>query len=282
MQEQVLFVFGLGYVGQHLGRALIADGWRVGGTTRTAAYCENLKMQGFEATVWDETISFPTQLLESATHILVTIPPDEKGDVVLRHLDFANISPKWIGYLSATSVYGNHQGAWVTEKSSLDPTSARGRQRQLAETQWLEKNNQDPTFPIHVFRLSGIYGPGRSVLDAIRSGTAQRLDKPGHVFSRIHIDDIVCVLKASMAAPQPGEVYNLADDEPAATADVIAYGCELLGFDVPPLVSFDQAKVSEVLREFYADNKRVANDKIKESLKVSLACPTYREGLKYC
>lgn len=282
MASQVLFVFGLGYVGQHLGRDLIAKGWRVGGTTRTVVHCERLKSQGFEAMVWDETIPFPPQALEGVTHILVTIPPDEKGDLVLRHLDFANISPKWIGYLSATSVYGNHQGAWVTEKSSLKPTSARGRQRQLAETQWLEKITQDPTFPIHLFRLSGIYGPGRSVLDTIRSGAAQRLDKPGHVFSRIHIDDIVSVLKASMLAPQPGEIYNLGDDEPASTSDVIAYGCDLLGVDAPPLVPFEQGKISEALREFYADNKRVANDKIKGALKVSLAYPTYREGLKHC
>lgn len=281
MSGKVLFIFGLGYVGQHLARALRTQGWRVKGTTRTQEHRKKLNDQGFEASLWNETIPFPFELLEDVTHILVTIPPDEKGDPVLRHLDCSKLSTQWVGYLSATSVYGDHQGAWVTESSSLKPISSRGRQRHLAETQWLERNTQGRTFPIHIFRLSGIYGPGRSVLDAIQKGTAERLDKPGHVFSRIHIDDIVSVLLASMSSPQPGEIYNLADDEPAATADLIAYGCGLLGVDVPPLIPFEKANISQGLREFYAEHKRVSNDKIKEKLGIRLIYPTYREGLKH-
>lgn len=291
MSDPVLFIFGLGYVGQHLGRALMAEGWCVKGTIRTANHAQRLIQQGFEVYVWDGIIPLPLQALEGVTHILVTIPPDEKGDIVLRHFDFSNISIKWVGYLSATSVYGDHQGAWVTEDSPLKPISSRGHQRLLAETQWLEKRFEkrarNPIFPIHLFRLSGIYGPGRSVLEAIRSKSAKRIDKPeidkpGHVFSRIHIEDIVSVLKAAIANPQPGEVYNLADDEPAATADLIAYGCELLGMDVPPLIPFDEMILSPSLKEFYAEHKRVCNRKIKEFLGVRLIYPTYREGLRHC
>ncbi len=286
MSGQAFFIFGLGYVGQHLGRALMAQGWRVAGTTRTQPQMEILKKQGFEAVVWDGASSLPGKYWEGATHILVTIPPDEKGDIVLRRHDFSHAPLTWIGYLSATSVYGDHQGAWVTESSPLRPVSARGRHRFLAETQWLEKANQGQFFPIHIFRLSGIYGPGKSVLDAIRSGSAQRIgrpgNKPGHVFSRIHIEDITSILKASALNPRPGEIYNLADDEPAATADVMAYGCSVLGVDVPPLIPFEEATLSPSLREFYAEDKRVANRKIKESLGVRLIYPTYREGLRHC
>jgi nucleoside-diphosphate-sugar epimerase len=282
MSDPALFIFGLGYVGQHLGRALMAEGWRVRGTTRTSTQAEILKDQGIEAMVWEGIKPLPPKSLEEFTHSLVTIPPDDTGDIALRHLVSPNNSLKWMGYLSATSVYGDHQGAWVSETSSLKPISLRGRQRHLAETQWLERRAQDPSFPLHIFRLSGIYGPQRSPLEAIRSGTARRVDKPGHAFSRIHIEDIVSVLKASMAAPQPGEIYNFSDDEPAATADVIAYGCDLLGVDVPPLIPFEEADISQGLREFYADHKKVSNAKIKDALKIHLTYPSYREGLLHC
>jgi nucleoside-diphosphate-sugar epimerase len=282
MSDKTLFIFGLGYVGQYLGKALMTQGWRVRGTTRSAFQAQLLKDQGFEAIVWDGKRPLSAKSLEGVTHILVTIPPDEKGDVVLRYVNPLALSIKWIGYLSATSVYGDHQGAWVTETSALKPLSVRGHQRLLAETQWLALKDQDPAFPIHIFRLSGIYGPGRSVLDAIRGGSAQRIDKHGHAFSRIHVYDIVSTLRASMDAPAVGEIYNLADDEPAPSAEVIAYGCQLLGVDVPPLIPFEEAVVSPGLREFYAENKRVSNDKIRKSLGVRLLYPTYREGLEQC
>ncbi|MCE3231045.1 MAG: Nucleoside-diphosphate-sugar epimerase [Alphaproteobacteria bacterium] len=282
MSGQVFFIFGLGYVGQHFGRALMTGGWRVAGTTRTQGQAQNLKNQGFDAVIWDGASPLPKKYLEGITHILVTIPPNEKGDVVLQHHHFSTASIRWVGYVSATSVYGDHQGAWVTENSPLKPTSLRGSQRLLAETQWLERRAQNPAFPIHIFRLSSIYGPGRSVLETILSGSAQRIDKPGHVFSRLHIRDIISVLTSSITAPQPGEIYNLADDEPAATADVIAYGCGLLKMAVPPLIPFEKASLSRSLWEFYAEEKRVCNHKIKTSLGIRLLYPTYREGLKHC
>ncbi len=276
-----LLIFGLGYVGQHIGRTLLTKGWRVVGTTRTLGQAQRLKNQGFETVVWDGLTPYPHELLEGITHILITIPPDESGDIVLRYIDFATLALKWVGYLSATSVYGDHQGAWVQEDSPLNPVSPRGRHRLLAETQWLACKAVHPYFPIHIFRLSGIYGPGRSVLDSIRSGVVQRVDKPGHVFSRIHIEDIIQVVMASINHIQPGEIYNLADDQPAATADVIAFGCNMLGVEVPALVPFEKAALSESLREFYAEQKRVDNHKIKESLGVRLIYPTYREGLAH-
>lgn len=220
--------------------------------------------------------------MQGVTHILVTIPPDARGDIVLRHFDFIGCTLRWVGYLSATSVYGDHQGAWVREDSALNAISPRGRHRLLAESQWLGYQAKHPLLPLHIFRLSGIYGPGRSVLEGIRSGVVQRIDKPGHVFSRIHIEDIVQILKVSINHPQPGEIYNLADDQPAAMAEVIAFGCHMLGVEVPPLTSFEEANLSINLREFYAEHKRVDNHKIKDALGVRLIYPTYKEGLLHC
>lgn len=280
MTKPALFIFGLGYVGQHFAQALKAQGWRVGGTTRSASQAELLNSQGFEAVIWDGASPLPLESFKGASHYLITIPPDDEGDPVFRWVDFEGVPVTWLGYVSSTAVYGDHQGLWVTETSALNPTSSRGKQRCMAESQWLGKHAEDSSFPIHIFRLSGIYGPGRSVLDRIHAGTAERLDKPGHVFSRIHIEDIVGVLEASVKKPQPGEIYNLADDEPASTADVIAYGCALLGIEVPPLIPFEEENLSPMLREFYADNKRVSNEKMKTALGVNLKYPTYREGLK--
>lgn len=286
MSIKAIFIFGLGYVGQHFGRSLMAEGWKVRGTTRTNLQAQNLRDQGFEAYVWDVSTLLSPEILQDISHILVTIPPDEEGDIVLRHFEFSNKSYEWIGYLSATSVYGDHGGAWVREEANLKPTSSQGRHRLLAETQWLQKRSEIDNFPIHIFRLSGIYGPGRNVLESIRSGSVKRIDNPkdkqDHVFSRIHIEDIILILKASIANPQFGEIYNLADDEPTASADVIAYGCELLKVKVPPLTPFEEAALSEKMKEFYLDHKRVSNDKIKRTFNISLKFPSFREGLKHC
>ena len=273
-----LFIFGLGYVGQRLGWDLMAENGQVGGTTRNLDQAKSLRDQGFEAVTWTGGDPLP-EGLNGATHVLITIPPNEQGDVILHHHDFPVLPHlKWVGYLSTTSVYGDHQGAWVTEESPLRPSSSRAQQRLLAENQWRSVLG----CPLHIFRLSGIYGPGRSVLDSIRAGTAQRVDKPGHVFSRIHVDDIVRVLKASMAAPRPGEIYNLADDEPAASSDVVACGCALLKVAPPPLIPFAEASLSPMMRAFYADHKRVDNAKMKKSFDIDLKYPTYRDGLKDC
>jgi len=184
----------------------------------------------------------------------------------------------WIGYLSTTGVYGDRQGGWVDEESALRPTGERGRRRVAAEAGW-RALGQRAGLPAHVFRLAGIYGPGRSAFDALRAGRAQRIEKPGHVFSRIHVADIVQVLHASMARPRAGAIYNLCDDDPAAPADVIAHAAALLGVAPPPIVPFAEAKLSEMARSFYDDNKRVRNDRIKQELGVRLTYPDYRAGL---
>jgi nucleoside-diphosphate-sugar epimerase len=184
----------------------------------------------------------------------------------------------WLGYLSTTGVYGDRGGERVDETSELQPTSERGTRRVAAETAWLDLC-RDRDVPVHFFRLAGIYGPGRSPFDALRAGTARRIDKPGQVFSRIHVDDLATVLRASMARPRPGAVYNVCDDEPASPAEVIAHAAALLGLPPLPLVPFEAAELSPMARSFYADNKRVSNALIKQELGVRLRYPSYRDGL---
>jgi nucleoside-diphosphate-sugar epimerase len=215
------------------------------------------------------------------THVLISVPPDELGDPVFeRHGDAIAALPglAWLGYLSTTGVYGDRDGGWVDENSELRPNGARGRRRAAAEAAWLGLW-RGCGVPVHVFRLAGIYGPGRSPFDALRAGTARRIDKPGHPFSRIHVDDLASVLIASIDRPRPGAVYNVCDDEPASSIDVVAHAARLLGMPAPPLVPFDLAELSPMARSFYADNKRVSNALIKAELGVRLRYPNYRAGL---
>lgn len=274
-----LFVFGLGYSAERLGRALLARGWRVAGTTREETRAAELREAGFEAHRFDRDrpLAEPTSILAGTTHLLSSVPPDAIGDPVLdRHgPDLVRLDGvTWAGYLSTTGVYGDRGGGWVDETSPLEPTGERGRRRAAAEAAWLGLG-----LPMHVFRLAGIYGPGRSALDTVRAGRAKRVHKPGQVFSRIHVDDIVAVLLASIAQPNPGTAYNVCDDEPAPPAEVVEHACRLLGVDPPPLVPFDEAELGPMARSFWADSKRVSNRRIREELGVTLAYPTYREGL---
>ena len=276
-----LFVFGLGYSALRLARALIADGWSVAGTCRAPAAREALRDEGIDAHLFDRAQELDRPALDGATHVLSSVPPDEAGDPVLdaHGDDIARIPGlKWAGYLSTTGVYGDRGGARVDETDAPRPTSERGRRRVAAESAWLGLHRAHGV-PVHVFRLAGIYGPGRSALDQVRAGTARRIVKPGHAFSRIHVDDIVGVLLASMARPDPGAVYNVCDDEPAPSSDVIAHACRLLAVAPPPETAFDAAALSEMSRSFFAENRRVANDRIRRDLGVRLRYPTYREGL---
>jgi nucleoside-diphosphate-sugar epimerase len=185
---------------------------------------------------------------------------------------------RWVGYLSTTGVYGTRDGGWVDETAELRPSSARGKHRVEAETEWLDLGRRHGV-PVHTFRLAGIYGPSHSAFDALRDGAAKRIDAGAQVFSRIHVDDIANVLLASMARPRPGAIYNVCDDEPAAQADVVAYAAKLLGVEPPPLVPLAEAGLSPMARSFYADNKRVSNALIKKELDVTLTHPNYRAGL---
>lgn len=276
-----LFCFGLGYSADFLARSLQAQGWRVSGTCRGAEKMAKLRDQGIAAHLFDRgrPLEDAAAALRGVTHLLSSVPPDEAGDPVLdQHRDVLDaIAPKlaWIGYLSTTGVYGDRAGGWVDEDSALTPSGERGRRRVAAERAWLGLRQ-----PAHLFRLAGIYGPGSSALDTVREGRAKRVAKPGQVFSRIHVDDIVQVLEASMARPNPGTAYNVCDDDPAPPADVIAYACELLGVAPPPEIPFAEADLSPMARSFYDDNKRVDNTRIKRALGVTLRYPNYRAGLQ--
>jgi nucleoside-diphosphate-sugar epimerase len=278
-----LFCFGLGYSGLALARALMAEGWRIAGTCREAARREALARLGIEAWIFDRDrpLEDAAAALAGCTHLLSTVPPDGDGDPVL-DVHGAAIAARtdiaWAGYLSTTGVYGDRQGGWVDEASALRPTGERGRRRVAAEAGWLGLW-RDAGLPMHIFRLAGIYGPGRSAFDALRAGRAQRIEKPGQVFGRIHLDDIVQVLRASIARPRAGGIYNLCDDDPAPPADVIAHAAALLGQAPPPLIPFAEANLSAMARSFYDDSKRVRNDRIKHELGVKLAHPDYRAGL---
>jgi nucleoside-diphosphate-sugar epimerase len=277
-----LFCFGLGYTALALAGRLMSEGWQVAGTTRGADRQASFAIQGAEVHLFgrDRPLPNPAAMLAGTTHLLTSIPPDEIGDPVLDcHLaDLRRCaSMEWVGYLGTTGVYGDRGGAWVDESAPVAPTMPRTRRRAAAEDGWRASG-----LPVHIFRLAGIYGPGpgRNALDAARAGTARRIVKPGQVFGRVHVDDIVQVLCASIARPNPGAVYNVADDEPAPPQDVIAFACELLGVAPPPAVPYEAAELSPMARSFYADNRRIANARIKDELGVRLRYPTYREGLR--
>ena len=275
-----LLCFGLGYSARTLVRQL-GSGWRITGTNRNEPAASATASGNIRRVRFDRDHPLEPAVFAGVTHVLVSVPPNEAGDPVFdRHRrDISAISGlAWLGYLSTTGVYGDSDGAWVSETSELRPSGERGRRRAVAEAAWLSLWRECGV-PVHVFRLAGIYGPGRSPFDALRAGTARRIDKPGQVFSRIHVDDLANVLSASMAKPRSGAIYNVCDDEPASPADVIAQAAELLGVPSPPLVPFAAAELSSMARSFYADNKRVSNALIKRELGVRLRYPDYRAGL---
>jgi nucleoside-diphosphate-sugar epimerase len=275
-----LLCFGLGYSARVLAGRLIGAGWAVHGTARDPETAPPAP-PGCRLYRFDRAHPLPRQAFDGVTHVLISIPPDADGDPVLAaHAEDIAALPglAWLGYLSTTGVYGDRGGGWVDEESELRPTGERGRRRVRAEAGWLDLWRRRGV-PVHVFRLAAIYGPGRGPFPALREGTARRIDKRGQVFSRIHVDDLVRVLEASIARPRPGGVYNVCDDEAAPPAAVIAHAAALLGIASPPLVRFEEADLSPLARSFYDDNKRVSNARMKAELGVALRYPTYREGL---
>ncbi len=276
-----LFCFGLGYTALALARALMAEGWQVAGTSRDPDKRAQLEREGIAVHRFarDQPLERPEDALAGTTHVLSSIAPDEEGDAVLglHGRDLLRCgSITWAGYLGTTGVYGDRAGHWVSEADLVAPTLPRTVRRVRAESHWLASG-----LPAHLFRLAGIYGPGpgRSALAAVRAGTARRIVKPGQVFCRIHVDDIVQVLRASMARPNPGAIYNVADDEPAPPQDVVTYACTLLGVPPPPEQPFETAELSPMARSFYSDSRRVSNERIRRDLGVDLRYPNYRAGL---
>jgi nucleoside-diphosphate-sugar epimerase len=280
MPSPTLLILGAGYTGQAFARLLAGKAWRIKGTSRSETGADELRGLGIEGMVLAAE-DFTSALLDDVDALLISVPPDDQGDPFARRLTGKPNRLRWIGYLSTTGVYGDTGGAWVDEAAPPNPSNARGRRRVLAEGQWLGFGKKHG-IATQVFRLPGIYGPGRSALDDVRAGKARRIDKPGQVFSRVHVADIAATLAASLERPNVGAIYNVADDLPAPSADVVAYACQLLGVEPPPLIPYAEieASLSPMGREFYADTRRVKNERIKRELGVTLVYPTYREGLR--
>ncbi len=274
-----LLCFGFGFSARALAARLDRREWKVSATSRDAEGIAAIEAQGFHGLLFDSTL----QIGPDVTHLLISAPPGEHGDPVLRlfqaQLQELSKSLKWVGYLSTTGVYGDRGGDWVDEDSPLEPTTARGQRRLEAERSWL-RLHREFSLPVHLFRLAGIYGPGRNQLLTVRDGSARRIIKPGQIFSRIHVEDIAGVIAASIAKPHPGRAYNVCDDEPCPPQEVVAYAAGLLGLPLPPEIPFEEAELSPMAKSFYAESKRVSNRRIKAELNHRLIYPNYREGLR--
>ncbi len=278
-----LLSLGHGYSSQALAALLLPQGWRIIGTTRSPDKAERMRAGGVEPLIWPGADL--TGALAEATHLLTSVAPGEAGDPVLAgHGDQIAAAGhlRWVGYLSTTGVYGDHGGDWVDETAPLNPATARGAARVVAEAAWTALCAR-AGLPLQIFRLAGIYGPGRGPFEKVRDGTARRILKPGQVFSRTHVADIAQVLAASIAHPNRDlgrpAIYNVCDDDPAPPEAVIGYAAELLGLPLPPAVAYDEAEMTPMARSFYAESKRVRNDRIKRDLGVVLKYPDYRSGL---
>jgi nucleoside-diphosphate-sugar epimerase len=279
-----LFCFGLGYSAEALSRRLAPLGWQISGTSRAPDKTAHIASLGYGAHLFDGTtrVEAVASDLSDATHLLISAGPDDQGDPALRCFadDLARAtSLRWIGYLSTIGVYGDMGGAWVDEETAPHATSQRAIRRAAAEGQWL-KFGQETGKQVQVFRLGGIYGPGRSAIDDLREGTARRIIKPGQVFNRIHVEDIANVLLAATAGRGRHTIYNVTDDEPAPPQDVIVYAADLLGVPPPPELPFETADLSPMARSFYSANRRVSSARMKSDLGLRLSYPTYREGLR--
>jgi len=281
--DKHLFAFGFGSTASVLASRLQGKGCHVSGTCRTPEKAEAIRAQGVDAYLFDGDKKVDRDVLDGVTHILLSVPPGADGDPVLRlmqdEIACQRATLQWIGYLSTTGVYGDRAGDLVDETMEMAPTSGRGRRRQAAEEAWFALG-REITVPVQTFRLAGIYGPDRNQIVSLRAGKARRIVKPGHVFSRIHVEDIASGLEASIARPNAGAAYNVCDDEAAPPQDVVAFAAELIGMTPPPEVPFEDADLSPMARSFYAESKRVSNKRIKEELGVELRFPTYREGLR--
>lgn len=277
-----VFVFGLGFSGTAFADRIRSRADWLGGTVRSAENAQRLATTGIEALVFDgeEPSHAVSAALAETTHLLISIAPGEAGDRVLAHHRDAILSAgrlQWIGYLSTVGVYGNHDGAWIDEDTPPRPRPGRSAHRIAAETAWTDiADTRD--LPLGIFRIAGIYGPGRNTFVNLESGKARRLVKPGQVFNRVHVADIAATLAAAVERPAT-RIYNLADNEPAPPQDVVTYAAGLMGVEPPPEVPFEEADLSAMARSFYGENKRVCNRRIREELGVELAYPTYREGL---
>ena len=300
--EHHLLCLGFGYTAQFLAKRLLGPNslipfQGISGTTRglNATKANAMAAIGVRPIILEgDKTNLPAAITDS-THLLVSAAPPRKLTLeegpnaengnkiicpaldIIRTLDTSSL--KWIGYLSSNGIYGNHDGAWVDETTPPNPTGARGHARLAAEKAW--KNfGASKNIPVRIFRLPGIYGPGRSAIDNLRNGTAKRIHKPGQVFNRMHVDDIAMALEKALFLNPPENIFNLCDDEPSAPQDVITYAAQLIGKEPPPIIDIEQAGLSATGRSFYNDNKRVRNVLMKTALGLELQYPSYREGLQ--
>jgi len=277
-----LFCFGHGFSSRALAQKLILKGWEVSGTCRDIDSKNILNNEGqlyeYDGFNINKEIY---NAIDKSTHLLISIPPQVSEDPVLDRFSNEILTwkhLKWIGYISSTGVYGDAKGEWVDENSILKPATAINQRRVAIESAWLKLYKVN-NLPIVIFRCVGIYGPGRNVLISVKLGKSKRIEKPGLVFSRIHVDDLAQTLEASMLNPMPGEIYNVSDDLPSSPSEVVEYACGLLNITPPPLIPYESAELSDMARGFYEANKRVLNKKIKVNLGICLKYPDYKVGL---
>ncbi|PWE18423.1 NAD(P)-dependent oxidoreductase [Marinicauda salina] len=273
-------LIGYGYVARATAAALAARGVPVTASTRSGETAAAIEAAGHRALVAGPSDSDGAAALANAaaeaTHVLSSVPPGEAGDPVAPALAGVDLSGAWVGYLSTTGVYGDRGGGWAFEWERPAPGQPRSLRRRAAEQDW-------ERLGARIFRLAGIYGPGRSALDRVRARTARRIDKPGHVFSRIHVDDIAdALVRAMLDRLGAAGPFNLADDRPCAQAEVVEGAARLLDVAPPPIEPFDPGTLSPMLASFYAESRRVSNARAKAALGWRLRYPTWREGLAAC
>lgn len=277
-----LLIYGYGFAGRALAGRMQARGWNVAATFRKPEDAGRLAADGVEPVPASDPVLLDAQAA-AAQAVLITAPPGAEGcpglPALVPALARARAFPDWLGYLSTTGVYGDRKGGWVFEHSRLAAQSREGARRVAAERDWLDVG-RGMGLTVAVFRLPGIYGPGRSTFDRLREGRARRIAAPGQVFSRIHVEDLAAGLEASIARPRAGGIYNLCDDEPAPNSEVVAYAARLLGMEPPPEMTLEEAALSPAAMRFYGESKRVSNALAKAELGWRPAYPTYREGLR--
>jgi len=285
MENINIFCFGFGQVAKNLIKKIITKNIDVNLTVTSRdkssqKIFDGIKYDSFQFSqdTYDKKL---IKNLESANYILVSVAPVKGEDIVIKNFQnfFTKNNVKWITYLSATSVYGDHKGEWVNEKSKTDPTSPSGVQRLKAEKSWMELA-ENKNLPLQVFRLSGIYSNGYNVLKRLKAGEVKIIKKQNQFFSRIHVEDIGEILFKSLNQFKAKEIYNISDNMPASSEEVILYGSRLLNIEPPGIVELKSVD-SEMTRNFYKDSKKVDNKKMKETFNYKLKYPTYAEGLKY-
>jgi len=281
MAQPHLLIFGLGYSGLRLAGECLDAGWKVSGTVRSPEKADAIRALGIAAYVFAQEGDLPAEDLLSVTHVLDTTVPDENGSSAppeLHRLTAAGMKAEWGGYISTTAVYGDCEGRWVTEDDAPNPGSKQGNARLKGEAQWLDWGKTSGA-AVHVFRLPGLYGPGRCALDQVTIGRARRIHREGHKTSRIHVDDVNAAILASIAKPNAGRIYNVADDSPTPNAVVIDYACELLNCEPPPLERYEDLAPTDPRLRFLKESRLVSNQRLKDELGWKPKFPTYKEGL---